>query len=138
MNSTTTENMAEITPEILAELESKIGLRLPDDVRAKYAISNGFKGPTDCQLLYPVKAAAGSDLMTMNELRQESWFPPRFVALVILGDDGCGNLICYDWNASEAVLWNPADGEWVQETRKSVTEIWDHVIHWYSELPGAE
>jgi hypothetical protein len=130
--------MTEISREILAELEAKIGLSLPDDVRAKYAVSNGFKGPTDCQLLYPAIGGAGDDIVRMNELRQESWFPPRFVALVILGDDGCGNFICFDWNSSEAILWNPRDGEWVQETKKSVTEIWDHVVHWYAELPKPE
>ena len=92
-----------------------------------YALSDGYKGPTDCQLLYSAKTD-NTDIVSMNGLRTEPWFPPQFQRMVLVGDDGCGNLIGFDWNTCQAVLWNPADGDQVQLTRPTVTEIWNYVV----------
>lgn len=127
--------MTAATNENIRELEAAIGLRLPEDVRAKYCAGNGFLGPIDCKLLYPWKADPGYDIVSINELRAESWFPPQFQSLVLVGDDGCGNMIGYDWQTRQALLWNPEDGDYVQQTRDSVSEIWQYVVDWYAELP---
>lgn len=121
-----------ITTERLIELEAAIGLQLPDDVRSMYGVSNGYKGPTECQLLY--QAGADSEILSMNRLKEEEWFPKQFHSLVLVGDDGCGNLIGFDWATGDAVLWNPGDGDVVQQSRASVTEIWEYVIDWYKTI----
>lgn len=128
--------MTGVTKESVVELEALIGLRLPDDVRSMYGMSNGYRGPTDCQLLYP--ADVDSDILSMNRLKEEAWFPKKFNSLVLVGDDGCGNLIGFDWAAEKAILWNPADGDEIQESRDSVTEIWEYVFKWYASMPGQE
>lgn len=122
--------MTGVTRETIAELEKLIGLPLPDDVRSMYRMSNGYKGPTDCQLLYP--AEVDGDILSMNRLTEEAWFPKRFHSLVLVGDDGCGNLIGFDWATGKAILWNPGDGDSIQESRGSVTEIWEYVINWHA------
>lgn len=124
--------MTGVTEERIIELEAAIGLLLPDDVRSMYRMSDGYKGPTDCQLLYP--AELDGDILSMNRLKEEVWFPKQFHSLVLVGDDGCGNLIGFDWATGAAILWNPSDGNSIQESRDSVTEIWDYVINWYSTM----
>ena len=128
--------MTGITTESIIELEAAIGSRLPDDVRSMYGLSNGYKGPTDCQLLY--RADADSEIVGMNRLKEEAWFPKQFHALVLVGDDGCGNLIGFDWATGKAILWNPADGNSIQQSRDTVTEIWDYVINWYETMSGQD
>ncbi|MDN2697125.1 SMI1/KNR4 family protein [Janthinobacterium sp. SUN073] len=124
--------MTGITTESIIELEVAIGSRLPDDVRSMYGLSNGYKGPTDCQLLY--RADADSGIVSMNRLKEEAWFPKQFPSLVLVGDNGCGSLIGFDWATGKAILWNPADGDMIQESRDSVTEIWDYVINLYETI----
>lgn len=124
-------NMTSITHENLNQLEKLIGLRLPADVREKYAFSNGFKGPTGCNLLYPMSTDGCNGIIAVNRLREEPWFPFHFSSLVLVGDDGCGNMIGFDWTIGKAVLWNPEDGDWVQAMRDSVTEIWEYVLNWH-------
>ena len=125
-------NMTGVTTERISELEAAIGLQLPEDVRSMYSISNGYKGPTECQLLY--SADADSEILGMNRLKEEAWFPKQFHSLVLVGDDGCGNLIGFDWATGRGVLWNPGDGDSVQQSRGSVTEIWECVIDWYKTI----
>lgn len=124
--------MTGVKTERVTELEAAIGLQLPEDVRSMYGISNGYKGPTECQLLY--SADVDSEILSMNRLKEEVWFPKQFHLLVLVGDDGCGNLIGFDWSTGRGVLWNPGDGDCVQQSRSSVTEIWEYVIDWYKTI----
>jgi cell wall assembly regulator SMI1 len=119
--------------EQICSIEETIGCRLPPDVRAAYSESDGLLGPTDCYLLYPLHENRNHQIGTLNRLREEDWFPDNLRSLALLGDDGCGNLICYDPVADEAILWNPEDGDSVQERRPTVTDIWNFIRQLYEE-----
>ena len=109
-------------------LQSLLGAQLPADVAAQLAKEDGLQGPTGCPLLYSAK-----EMLRRNRLlKAEEWYPPSLRRLVLLGDDGCGNLIAYDTESAEGVLWNPADGTWIQQRRKSVDEIWQFVKQIYA------
>jgi hypothetical protein len=101
---------------------------LPQDVKEQYLKSDGLKGPTNCSFLY-----SSSYLVKANNIRNEIWFPEKYKSLIILGDDGCGNLIGFDWSTQTAILWNPADGTWAQEQSNTVTEMWQIIECLYSE-----
>jgi hypothetical protein len=122
--------MSALTEQDINEIEKVVGLPLPADVRAQYRASNGLKGPTDCSLLYAY-GVDDADIVSVNKLREEEWFPAAFRSTIIVGDDGCGNLVGYDWDKKQAVLWNPGDGESVQERRETVTEIWAEIKRLY-------
>ncbi len=121
-----------LTENEIDEIEQSLGLPLPSDVREQYRRSNGMLGPTDCQLLYSYKQSPESDILHNNDIRSEDWFPPSFKSVVLLGNDGCGNNICYDCASREAILWNAADGDDVQERRATVKEIWAYIEAQYA------
>lgn len=121
-----------LTERDLDEIEQALGLPLPSDVRQQYGLSNGLLGPTDCQLLYTFNQSLETDILHNNAIRAADWFPPTFKSMILLGNDGCGNNICYDWSSGEALLWNAADGVDVQERRATVKEIWAHVEAQYA------
>lgn len=127
--------MSALTEKEIDEIEHAIGLPLPADVREQYRASNGLLGPTDCRLLYSYNESEDADIVRNNTTRSEEWFPKSFKSTVILGNDGCGNNICFDWQTNEALLWNAADGEWVQERRATVTEIWAYIEAFYANVP---
>ncbi len=122
-----------LSDQQISDIESSIGCVLPPDVRAAYKHSDGVLGPTDIYLLYPYHENRGYQIVSANELRQEDWFPQSFLNLSILGDDGCGNLICYDPETREALLWNPADGDWIQHRCPTVTALWHLIRKQYRE-----
>lgn len=124
--------MAALREHEIDEIEQALDLRLPSDVREQYLISNGLLGPTNCQLLYTWREDPETDILRHNAIRSEDWFPEAMRSIVLLGDDGCGNSICYDWAAQEAILWNPADGEDVQERRSTVKELWCYIEDLYA------
>ncbi len=119
----------------ISGIEQELGLALPDDVREQYRLSNGLLGPTNCQLLYTYQESTENDIVHNNTIRNEEWFPKSFSSVVLLGNDGCGNNVCYDWATKEAFLWNAADGDWVQERRGTVTEIWSFIEELYASMP---
>lgn len=124
--------MNKLVSKDILKLESEIGLLLPQDVKDKYLESNGLLGPTDCNLLYKYGPNDQNDIITVNKsLKLEEWFPQSMLKVILLGDDGVGNLVGYKTDTNEAILWNPEDGEWIQETRSSVTEIWEFITELY-------
>jgi len=124
--------MGGLTELEVDEIEQALGLPLPDDVREQYRLSNGLPGPTECQFLYTYRGSPESDILQNNAIRSQGWFPPSFKSIILLGNDGCGNNICYDCASGEAILWNAADGEYVQERRATVKEIWAYIEALYS------
>jgi hypothetical protein len=127
--------MNPLTEHELDEIEQALGLPLPSDVRQQYRLSNGLLGPTDCQLLYTYKQSPETDILHHNSIRGEAWFPRKLKSTILLGNDGCGNNICYECDLREAILWNAADGEHVQERRSSVKEIWEYIECLYASEP---
>ncbi|MBM3969323.1 MAG: SMI1/KNR4 family protein [Planctomycetes bacterium] len=126
--------MSGLTEHEIDEIEQALGLPLPSDVREQYRRSNGLLGPTDCHLLYSYKQSPESDILHNNEIRTEDWFPCSFKSVVLLGNDGVGNSICYDCASREAMLWNAADGDYVQERRATVKEVWAYIEAEYASL----
>jgi cell wall assembly regulator SMI1 len=121
-----------LTAQQIAALEQQLGCVLPDDVRAKYGESDGLFGPTNCNLLYPYLSDTESQVVRLNALmKSQQWFPDWLPAVAILGDDGCGNYLCFDPAKRRALLWNPADGEWIQQEFPSMTALWAHVTKLY-------
>ncbi len=127
--------MAGLSEKEINDIEQALGLRLPTEVREQYRVSNGLLGQTNCQLLYTYQESLDNDILHNNTIRSEEWFPESFKAVVLIGNDGCGNNVCYDWTTKEALLWNAADGEWVQERRATVTEIWSFIEVFYANVP---
>ena len=123
-----------LSEEQINSIEKAINCQLPTDVRAAYSDSDGLLGPTDCYLLYPLEEVRGHQVCAMNKLKEEEWFPEALENLVILGDDGCGNHVCYDPVAREGVIWNPEDGECIQERKATVSEIWSVIRGWYEDI----
>jgi len=124
--------MAGLTDTQIDILESEIGCALPPDVRSRYTEADGFVGPTDCKLLYPYVSDTRDQITRVNtSLKFEDWFPSSRRSTVVLGDDGCGNLLCFDPDTNTSLLWNPADGDWIQESFPTVTELWQHVVSQY-------
>lgn len=124
-------DVGELDSDQIESIEVALGCALPEDVRNQYAEADGLRGPTNCHLLFPLIDDQGSSIVRMNELRQEDWFPKEYRRFAIIGDDGCGNLVCFDPNTRQAVLWNPEDGDRIQEKRDSVTQIWDLIRSQY-------
>jgi len=58
------------TPEQIAAVEEKIGLRLPEPLRELYLAFDGFRGPTNAQYLFPLAQCTdgGSSLREMTLL----------------------------------------------------------------------
>ena len=127
--------MGALTERDIDEIEQALGLSLPTDVREQYRVSNGLLGPTGFQLLYTYKELPETDIIHNNAIRGQDWFPPSFRSTILLGNDGCGNNICYDCASCEAILWNAADGEDVQERRATVKEIWAYIEALYASEP---
>ena len=124
--------MPALTAQEIAGLERELGCTLPFDVRAKYEAADGYLGPTDCNFLYPYRSTAETQIVRMNTfLKAQEWFPPVLSGVVILGDDGCGNQLCFDPAKQQAFQWNPADGDWTQEAFPSMTALWAHVTRLY-------
>lgn len=113
-------------------LEAELGCPFPADVRNAYLRGNGLRGPTGCWLLFPAKDDETTNIVRMNELKSEDWFPDSMQRFVFVGEDGVGGLIGTSPSA-EAILWYPADGVSIHETRGSVTEIWNVVRRLYEE-----
>ena len=123
--------MPGLSPGEIALIESQLGCDLPDDVRKAYASSDGVLGPANCRLLYQLESEYG--IVRANKmLKSEDWFPRKFRSFAILGDDGCGNLICFNPTVPEVVIWNPADGDWIQQRRATVSELWNFVREQYA------
>jgi len=122
-----------LSKDEINSIERGLACKLPPDVRAAYVESDGLLGPLNCYFLYPLYENRGQQIFSMNKLKEEDWFPDTLKSLAILGDDGCGNLVCYDSVGHDAVIWNPADGDWIQERRATVTEIWSIIRDWYKE-----
>jgi cell wall assembly regulator SMI1 len=124
-----------LTPQDISTLEAELGCVLPAEVRTKYSESDGLLGPTNCNLLYPFRSEGDTQIVRINRLmKAESWFPPALSGVAILGDDGCGNYLCFDPRQPRALIWNPADGDWVQETFLSMDEAWAYVAKLYASV----
>lgn len=120
--------MSKLTKQQITSIEQKLGKSLPVDVVSKYLESNGFRGPTECQLLYTFESEKETDIVRVNKLiHNEEWFPAELASLILIGDDGCGSFIAFDANKNVAVLWHPEDGIEIQETKDSVSELWEYV-----------
>lgn len=120
--------MSELTKQQIKNIEQKLGKYLPEDVVARYLESNGFRGPTECQFLYTFESEKETDIVRVNELiHNEDWFPVELESLLLIGDDGCGSFIAFDTNKKAAVLWHPEDGTEIQETKNTVSEMWEYV-----------
>jgi cell wall assembly regulator SMI1 len=127
--------MPGLTPKDIAALEQELGCTLPVDVRAKYSESDGMFGPTNCRLLYPYRSTDGNDVVRINSVVKTQPAFPQFVAhIAILGDDGCGNLLCFDPEQSCAILWHPADGDCVQARFPTMTDLWAEVVRQYDSV----
>ena len=118
--------------EEIESIESEVGSLLPPDVREKYLETDGYCGPSECRLLYPLHDSGNHNILRANMLKSEEWFPEVHQNFIILGDDGVGNLLCFDPAVPEAVIWNPADGARIQERRATVSELWDLVFEQYA------
>ncbi len=124
--------MKKLSKTDIDTIESELGLLLPSDVREKYLESNGFRGPTGCQLLYTYKTDRDTDIIGINEcIRSEDWFAKSLGQLILIGDDGCGGTVGYDHKINRAVLWYSEDCDEYQETRDTVTEIWNYIDSLY-------
>ena len=127
--------MAGLTPQDIAALEAEIGCVLPGEARAKYSEGDGYLGPTNCNLLYPFRSDGDAQFVRVNLLmKSQEWFPSFLSGVAILGDDGCGNYLCFDPTQSRAILWNPADGDWIQATFASMNDLWGHVMKLYESV----
>ena len=124
--------MNKLSVSDIAEIENRLGLLLPPDVKDKYMESNGFRGPAGCQFLYTYKTDHDTDILGINEcLRSEDWYPEALNQLLMIGDDGAGGTVGYDHKLKCAVLWYSEDGDEYQETRDTVTEIWSYIVSLY-------
>lgn len=124
--------MDKLSENDISELEESLQAKLPDDVKREYLKSNGLLGPTNCHLLYKYKSEDSYDIEHINKsLKSEVWFPNSMSETMLLGDDGCGNIIGFNSRENVAILWNPEDGNWVQEKRATVTELWQYIRELY-------
>lgn len=124
--------MGKLKEKDLAEMEALLGFKLPDDVQLQYLKSNGFRGPTGCQMLYAFNSNEDTEIVRINKfIKSEEWFPEELSKLVIFGDDGCGGSIGFDYKLNSAVLWYTQDGAEYQETKNTVTEIWQEIESLY-------
>jgi hypothetical protein len=120
--------MSNLTKQQIISVEQKLGKSLPKDVFAKYLEFNGFRGPTECQFLYTIELEKETDLLRVNSLiHNEDWFPSELESLLLIGDDGSGSFIAFDTIKEVAVLWHPEDGTEIQETRNTISEMWEYV-----------
>lgn len=127
--------MPGLSPKDIEALEQELGCVLPADVRAKYTESDGFLGPSSCRLLYPYGFADDTQVVQLNSmLKAEDWFPASLTGIAILGDDGCGNHLCFDPNQGRAIKWNPEDGDWIQAEFPTMTDLWAHVLKFYASV----
>jgi hypothetical protein len=117
-----------LSGEEIPRIAQAVGF-LPDDVKAAYAAGDGLRGPTDIWLLWP-----SADIARNNEIKSEDWFPEALRNFTLIGDDGCGGLICV--TSGIAGLWYPADGAEFHEQRGSATEIWELIRHLYAKTAG--
>ena len=124
--------MSGLSEAEVAAIEKEIGVELSDEIKLAYAASNGLRGPTNIWLLFPSSNDINEDIVHMNTLRDEDWFPRSLTNYAIVGTDGGSGLICVSRHGN-AVIWHPVEGEHFAEQRETVGEIWDLIRQLYSE-----
>ena len=106
---------------------------LPEIIRCHFP--DGLLGPTSIWLVLPEtsdKCGWDGGAVGVNAwFRSLEWYPPELMAIIWFGDDGIGNLLGWDPDAQEAVLWNPEDGADLQK-RCGVEDLWRDIVAMYS------
>ena len=104
---------------------------LPQEVQTHLPM--GRQATPGLWLVLPAADGQRDGIDTLNGwLRAQGWYPYALRQIVWYGDDGTGNLLGWDPDSRDAVLWNPEDGA-VPWKRGSIEALWRFVLNRYSE-----
>lgn len=104
--------------ERLDAAEAKLGLRLPEELRSLYRVSDGvFDAGGQWFVIWPLDV-----LVEENLRRHEAGLLPE--DLVAFGDDGTGNPFCVEVGGPSGVnCWHPIDAS-KDRLARDVAEFW--------------
>src|SRR5262245_59787302 len=70
--------------ELIVDAESRLGVAFPPWLRQVYESCNGFAGPFDECILYPLDTPEGVTEFTLF-LREQKWAPPWMARAIVFG-----------------------------------------------------
>jgi cell wall assembly regulator SMI1 len=104
-------------PEALDAAEGVVGLRLPDDLRSLYMVSDGvFDTVGQWFVIWPVGMLCEQNTL----LRNAGLFPGSVIAF---GDDGTGAAFCMKPGQQGVSCWHPIDGS-MQRLASDIVTFW--------------
>jgi hypothetical protein len=119
--------------------EASLRQRIPDPIRQVYLETNGFRGPTAAQFLWPIDDTQNG-LVEMNKfLREGDEFPRLVRNWFFFGGDGVGAKFAIDPGAPDTVIkWDAEWGEEFETIGKDPFEAWQREQRFYDEVDGQE
>jgi hypothetical protein len=104
-------------PEALDAVEGDLGLRLPDELRSLYMVSDGvFDTVGQWFVIWPARM-----LCEQNTLRRKAGLLPGGV--IAFGDDGAGDAFCIKPGQQGVSCWHPIDGS-MQWLASDIVAFW--------------
>ncbi len=84
----------DFTSELLTEIEAKLGIKLPLELKRLYVETNGIQDTTLCSIVVPAKELISKNFVMRSEESFKDLYMP-FDNLLFFGDGGNGDLYAY-------------------------------------------
>ncbi len=106
--------------EVLADVESKLGSSLPEDLRTLLAETDGLADGSGGEPVWPVERIGEENRIRLGPVASAD------PDLVFFGDTGTEDLLAYRDSAPDIYLWSAADGRtrWVASDLRSMLDTW--------------
>jgi hypothetical protein len=114
--------------ELLAAVERKLGVPMPLWLREVYQTCNGFSGPYDVCILYPLDGNAGVGDFTLF-LRDQDWSPPWLTRAIVFGFiAGSGSTTAHSVALDgQLIEWCYGDGDKYRVLEGGLFELWRRI-----------
>lgn len=108
------------SPEVLAEVEAKLGAPLPEDLRTLLAETDGLADDSGGEPVWPVERIGEENQSRLGPVAAAD------PDLVFFGDTGTEDLFAYRASEPDIYLWSAADGRtrWVASDLRSLLDTW--------------
>ncbi|MGQ0844002.1 MAG: SMI1/KNR4 family protein [Sporichthyaceae bacterium] len=107
-------------PEVLADVEAKLGSPLLEDLRSLLAESDGLADDSGGEPVWPVERIGEENAARLGPVADAD------ADLVFFGDTGTEDLFAYRAAGPDIYLWCAADGKtrWVASDLRSLLDTW--------------
>ncbi|MGQ0466395.1 MAG: SMI1/KNR4 family protein [Sporichthyaceae bacterium] len=108
------------SPEVLAEIEARLGVPLPEDLRTLLAETDGLVDDAGAEPVWPVERIGEENQARLGPVADAD------ADLTFFGDTGTEDLFAYRPDGTDIYLWSAADGRtrWVASDLRSLLDTW--------------